>query len=66
MTQRKLIGIIVFLIAIFPLGYAHFLAGSPGFWIWGGIVMSLWVFDVLFSVAWKLFFPKKEEDVKEQ
>jgi len=66
MTQQRLIGIIIFLIALFPLGYAHSLAGSPSFWIWGGIILSLWVFDVMFNVAWRLFFPKKEENAKEQ
>jgi hypothetical protein len=65
MTQQKLISIIVFLIALFPLGSAHFLAGSPGFWVWGGIILCLWVFDVLFNVAWILMFPKKESDAKE-
>ena len=65
MTQQRLIAIIVLLIALIALSCAHFLAGSPSFWIWIGILFSIWTFDILFNVAWGLFFSKGKENAKE-
>jgi hypothetical protein len=66
MRTEVLFGVILFLVALFPLNYAHTLAGSPSFWVWAGIIACLWVFDVLFQVSWRLWFPPKDENAKEQ
>ena len=60
MSTSKLLGIIILLSSIFPLYYAHMLAGSPSFWIWIGILVLLWFYNLLFQVAWRVFFDKGE------
>ena len=65
MYSKKLIGVILFLFSLFPLNYAFVLAGSPSFWLWGQILLCLFVFDMLWQIAWILFFEKKDDNAEE-
>ena len=58
------IGILFFVISLFPLNYAYYLAGSPNIWLWFGMLICLSLFNASFDIAWRYIFPKKDTDVK--
>lgn len=50
------LGVLIIVLAFFPLSFSYWLANFPDVWNWMGILLGITFFNIIFNLGWKIAF----------